>query len=58
MLHLGGQGPKPEAMAVSAHRFGDNLAIKHTPPVPLAVDTPTHLVDLTITEDDDLAYEP
>jgi hypothetical protein len=58
MPHLGGQGPEPEAMAVSAHEFGDDLAIEHTPPVPLDMDTPTPLVDLTITEDDDLDYGP
>jgi hypothetical protein len=54
LLHSGGRGPKPEAAAVSAHRLGDYSAIKHIPPVPLDVDAPTHLVDLTITEDDDL----
>jgi hypothetical protein len=54
---LSSQGPKPEAMAVSDNRFGDKSEIKHTP-VPLDVDAPTHLADLTITEDDDLAYDP
>jgi hypothetical protein len=45
--HLGGQRPRPEAVAVSGRRFGDNSTIKHTPPVPRDVDAPTHLLDLT-----------
>ena len=48
--YLGGQRLRPEAVAVSGHGFGDNLTIKHTPPVPHDVDAPTHLVDL--------AYDP
>ena len=44
---LGGQRPRPEAVAVSGRGFGDNSTIKHTPPVPRDVDAPTHLVNLT-----------
>jgi hypothetical protein len=56
MPYLGGQQPRPEAVASSDHGFGDNST--NTPPVPRDLDAPTHLVNMTVTKDDDLAYGP